>query len=253
MTDSPLELYYWRSALEILSVDIARPLYPELGIHIVGEEKLRKAVREALCGGPWMHPPSECRFTLLPGLGPTSVAALMQRLDSDIGAGTAAELEYWVRYVACTDDENPWALYEDLFEVWASSLRRSGRDHFGLSADAAAIEARFRLASDRDRPTAVLDEQRAQPLSGWDAAVLTTDGLIPEGSDFFPIVDAVLLTIGMARFQDFWQWLVSFIGPADLSSIQSAVRRRADGKGVPYCPAEALPLRGELGDRRDVF
>lgn len=245
MTDGPVDVSYWRSALEILSVDLVRPLYPELGIRIAGEEELREAVRDALCGGPWVHTPSEGRFTLVPNFDLTSAVALKQRLDGNIGAGTATELDYWVRYVACTDDANPWALYEDLFEVWASSFRRSGHDRLGLSADAAAIEARYRLASDLERQTAVLGEQRVQPLSDWDAAVLVTHGLleIPEGSDFFPLVDAVLLTIGMARFQDFWRWLVSLIGPADLGSIQAAVRKRAESKGVPYCPAAALPFR----------
>ena len=160
-----------------------------------------------------------------------------------LGPRGANQFDYWMRFIAYTEDDNPWTLYESLFAVWASRFRGAGDDEFRLCVDAAVVELRFRSTTDVNGAKTILDRQRQRFLSDWDFALYSERGLlqIPEGSDYFPFVDAVVLAIGMAKFQDFWNWLVSFAGPLDVLAIASAAKERSVKLNVPYCSPEDLP------------
>jgi len=220
-------------------------MYDELGIRIPQEEKLRGVARDSLYGVAREATLGEGRHAVLRDFHTEEVAFLLTALGGALGVDAVREFEHWVRYVVCTDPPNPWILYQDLFGIWASRFRKSGKDHLNLSANPVAIEVRFRSACDLASQAAVLDQQRRKPLSDWDFRLFVAHGglEIPQGSDFFPFADAVLLIIAMARFQSFWQWLVSSIGAPDLSSIESAARERAETRGKPFYPIEMLRLR----------
>lgn len=244
---SGTEVLDWMTGIEILSLDFARPIYHELGVGVSCEETLRGLSRDTLLGrysdqqdpfrlDVWAEPETTRVVWVEPFLG---------ALDRSLGRIEKNRVIRWVMFVHSDDkDRNPWMLYEDLFATWASIFRREGVDGIGFSADAAIIANKLKAAFNLTEPEDTLRKQRSRPLTDWDEPRFTRLGLrdIPEDSDFFPFVDGLLLSIWMARFQGFWQWMSSFITSEDLNRIADTARKVADEKQIRYCRPEQLPL-----------
>ncbi|HLH16942.1 MAG TPA: hypothetical protein VKX45_06960 [Bryobacteraceae bacterium] len=232
----------WKSALEILSLDFARPVYRELGVGIQNEETIRGISRDALLG----------RYSLPESLEATpppevtteeGVEPLLPAVARILGDKAARQLGYWVRYTACSESDNPWTEYERLFFAWAGTLRRLGRDDFRLTTDPAIVASQLHWMTNLESSKGILSRQRTKPLSDWDLPLFSRMGLFetPAGSDYFPYVDAIMLTIGLAQFQRFWLWLLPRLKPADLASIGLLAEQRAHSKMRHTLPEE-LPL-----------
>jgi hypothetical protein len=242
-----LEGYEWVSGLKMLSLDFIHPVYGELGVGIRWEETLRGLARDTLRGRHLEGRPLLLKSGQSDDLSEfysIQVVALLDLLERALGRKSRLKLEHWVQYIACTENHNPWTVYEDLLTSWASIFRKTRKDEIGFSIDPALIAAELRLARDLDGPRELLSQQRKKFLTAWDFALFSELGLldIPEGSEFFPFVDGILLAIGMAKFQDFWKWLVSFISSDDLEAVAVAVRKRAQDRDITYCDPARLPL-----------
>ena len=226
-----------KSGLEIVSLDFVRPVFQRLGLRVQREETLRGVARDVLAGRYPEAPAPEF------SIDQAQLAPFVSMLETMVGPKDAHSFEFWVRYVVDQETCNPWTLYENLFEVWASTFRTLGRDGIGLSADIKIIEAKFTSITNARDETIALERQRRMILSNWDIALCSEYGLreIPDSSDYFPFVDAVILTIAMAKFQEFWRWLVPFCGTDGMLAIGSAAKIWSEKQSVQYCPTEELP------------
>ena len=238
------EVIDWIRGIEILSLDFARPVYGQLGVRIEYEETLRGLARDALVGrfsgqkvafclDSWKDPATTYAVWIVPFLA---------AVERSLGSNDRGRIIYWIKYVACNDERNPWMLYEQLLSSWASVFRRTGVDRFGLAAGAAAMAAEFQIAHNIDEPKDLLAKQKARFLTDWDLPRFTRLGLleIPAGSEFFPFVDALILIIRMNRFQCFWRRLPSYVGSDDLERIGFAALQLAGENGIAYCTPEEL-------------
>jgi hypothetical protein len=230
--------------LELLSLDFIRPVYVDLGVGVEWQESLRGLARDALLGTLGSGPP---RLQPLPHGESVSffLATGQPFLDTfqrAFGPQPTERVRFWVEYVLCQEDCNPWVLYERLFARWQGTYRHTGVDEFGFQSEAPIVLSKLREV---DAPAASgrLAKQRNSALSEWDFKLFSKMGLleIPEDSDFFPFVDAILLAISMRRFQHFWRWLASFAGSASVGSIAAAAERLATEKRMPPCDPSALP------------
>ncbi len=200
--DSWADGYQWRRGLEIVSLDFVRPVYGELGIGIRFQETLRGLARDTLQGRytesdlPLLPPPSSIETT---DFYSTHVMPLLNTLERALGQRSRQQLEYWVHYIACSEGQNPWVLYDELMTSWSSAFRRTAKDGIGFSADPAVIAERMRLSRDLAGPRELLFRQRQKFLTDWDFPLFSELGLleIPKDSEFFPFTDAILLAIGM--------------------------------------------------------
>ena len=245
--DNWSEGYRWQVGLETLSLDFIRPVYGELGVEIRCEETLRGLVRDTLKGRLLVDHPRLLKSPTSDDVSDfytTQVPALLHVLETAFGQDSRLRLEHWIQYIAYSENDNPWTLYEDLLTSWASNFRKTGEDEIGLS-DPARIAAELRSARDLDAVTELLSRQSKKFLTDWDFPLFSDFGLleIPEGSDYFPFVDGIVLAIGMRKFQDFWKWLVSFISAEELQAIAEAAKKRALNKDFAYCEPAKLPLR----------
>jgi hypothetical protein len=234
----------WRLGLEILSLDFTRSVYGDLGVGVACQETLRGMARDALLG--LLESGTRGVRTLSAGEPESfflvSAEPLLDIFRRAFGEGPSGRIKYWVEHVLCQENHNPWVLYERLFAGWASTLRRTGRDKLRLGNSAAAVQTKFLALGSSDAPERLLKERRGF-LSEWDFKLFSKMGLleIPEGSDFFPYVDAILLAISMKKFQDFWRWLVPFLGPAGVASVAAAAERFATDRHVAFCAPGELP------------
>jgi hypothetical protein len=240
-----LESLDWRTGLDVLSLDFARPVYHDLGLPIGCEETLKGLARDALTG----RLGEETILSARP-LGDSAdyhsihAVPFLECTSRIFGPSGRRRVEYWVAYTVCTENHNPWVLYNDVLSTWAAIYRTTNRDEIGFSADPATVAREVKAASDLSVPEAILRKQRQTVLTDWDLSLFSKLGLleIPEGSDFFPLVDAIELMIAMHRFQTFWPWLLSFIGREDLAAIGSFAKIRARKRDMPYVSPEALPI-----------
>ena len=233
------ERYSWQTGLEIISLDFVRPVYVRLGVDVLREEVLRGIARDFLAGR-YSDDSSSVDDT-------SELMRFIDRLTKMLGERDAGRFEFWIRYIVCTENTNPWTLYLDLFDVWASNFRKSGADGIGLSRDAASVEAALHSATDVSEAKAILERQRGIGLSEWDIIRCSRRGLldIPKGADFFPFVDTILMATALAGFQRFWGWFISFVGPSDVQAVADFARRRSVDLSLRYCSPEELPLRRE--------
>ena len=256
--DKPTRAYHWRSRLEMLTLDFARPVYHELGIRVRCQEMLRGLARDTLEGR--LSGDEGVRRLLIGGQScqgsdfyTAEALPFLSVLERALGLEARRAVEHWVDYVACSENYNPWTLYEDVLTSWASNFRRTGKDELGFT-DPATIEAQLRSFRDIRGSEEVLSKQRCRVLTEWDFPLFARHGLleIQEGSDFFPFVDALALTILMNRFQDFWGWLLTFIDPVNLQAIAVLARQLADAKrdsDVVYCDPSHLPYLKSIVNR----
>jgi len=232
--------------IELLSLDFARPVYKELGVDVVCEETLRGVARDALLGrlaqqrqpfqlDVWGDPESTHSVWVAP------FTSLIERA---LGLEDRARVEYWVKYMVCTEERNPWVGYGDLLGSWASAVRTNRGDRFGLSADVHAIAQRLKRMLNVSEIEEALNRQAGHRLTEWDLPRFERLGLseIPEGSGFFPFVDQILLIIRNHRVQQFWQWLASEATPQDINAIGAAALARSLENGSRYTPPADLPL-----------
>jgi hypothetical protein len=238
---SGTEVIDWINGIELLSLDFTRPVFSDLGVGVGVElgETIRSLARDTLIGkysgqkepfelGSWSDP--EVTWTVW-------IAPFISAVERAIGSTERRKIEHWIRYTVCTEeDRNPWIVYDNVLSKWASIVRRTDVDPIGFSADAATIAREMKLICDVTEPTNLLAKQAARALTDWDLPRFARLGLfeIPHGSDFFPFVDAIILTIRMSRFQRFWLWLLSYLSPSDLELIASAASSLAKEEGVPY-------------------
>jgi hypothetical protein len=236
----------WINGLRLLSLDFGRPVYRHLGVDVECEETLRGLTRDTLLG---RHSPQGEAFTVGAFDDPEStysfwIAPYLSALDRALGPNDRRRVEHWVKYVACTEQHNPWVLYEDLLSSWASNFRKTGVDRIGFLTNAGTIARELASANELSREKAVLSEQRVRPLTDWDTRFFNEQDLreIPEGSNFFPFVDPLILAIWMSRFQRFWLWMLAFIEPSDLERIGVAALARSSNAGSYYCAPNELDL-----------
>jgi hypothetical protein len=239
------EVWQWIQGLELLSLDFSRAVYSYLGVGVNAEETLRGLARDTLAGrysgmiepfqlDHWTDPNMVFSVWVVPFL---SVARRA------FGDTELERVKYWIKYIACTEEGNPWVLFEDFFSSWASTFRRSGTDPIGLSSDASAIRLRLEQFCDVDRARSLLLKQDKQSLSDWDYPRFVRLGLleIPEDSDYVPFVHPLMLAIQMNQFQHFWRWLSSFVNDRDSEMIASAVMKFAERTEMPYVAPHDLP------------
>lgn len=235
----------WFKGLELISLDFARPVYHELGVGVHCEETLRGIVRDGLIGrySENNEPLTVESISDRQRAYACCLLPFLTRAHLILGAGDFRRLEHWVAFVANKEARNPWVIYDDVFSSWASLFRRKGIDSFGLSNGAQTIAKQFQSASDVGAVTELLTRQTARFLSDWDFPRFDRLGLseIPEGSDFFPFVDSLILTIRMNRFQHFWRWMLSVIEADDLGRIADAALKRSEAGGA-FCAPGELPL-----------
>lgn len=247
--DSWLEARDWIYGLELLSLDFIDPVYEQLGIGVRFRNTLKGMARDTLAKRH-TEEPAPCEI-----LSPrdylifhsAQVMPFLEMVERTLERGDTQRLHHWVRYIACTDDHNPWMLYEDVLSSWAAILRKTGKDSIGFEADSHLIAARLRAVTDCSEASEALARQRGSFLTAWDFPFFAERGLleIPENSDFFPFVDGIELAIRMKNFQDFWQWLLLFAGPTDLRSVgrfasQCAHERHRSAYST-YVDPEMLP------------
>lgn len=236
----------WIEGLQILSLDFARPIYRHLGVGVASEETLRGIVRDALLGRlsgedrPFdIDRGQDPDRTYAVWVGPF-VAALVRAL----GEPNRARVEHWVRYVNCSaGTRNPWVNYKTLLSSWASVVRMTGVDQIGLATDPGSIAGSLKSAGDCSDIKLALASEAVRPLSQWDFPFFEKMGLrdIPSGSDYFPFVDGIQLTVRMARFQGFWpQFLAAIESPDDVELIGSAVLELTKANNLAYCPPHDL-------------
>ena len=220
------EAYNWVYGFELLSLDFVRPVYSHLGVGVPAEECLRTMLREAIAGKYAGGPPSAA-----PAWGdgvevayPAHVVPCLANLSSTLGAEAVQRLRYWIRYVHGCDD-NPYARYHSFLSSWSSAVRRTGRDELLLSCDAMAVANRLPQVTGNDDIKAILEQAKLNPLSDWDRVLFDQCGLseIPAGSDYFPYIDGICVTVSMNRFQPFFLEFCSGLGDRDRQAIEDAV------------------------------
>ena len=147
--------------------------------------------------------------------------AFVEVLVAAFGPSGFERLEYWVKYIACVEDHNPWIFYGDLFGSWASSMRMKGQDQIGFSIDPIRILKALTDSSDISDVETLLSSYKNRVLPDWDLILFSRRGLleIPAGSDFFPFVDGILLSVRLVRLQKFWRRLLSTLAEVDMKSI----------------------------------
>jgi len=238
----------WRRGLQLLSLDFVRPVYEELGVGVACHETLRGLARDLLAGRctTKRHPEPQS-VEGLEAFCASEIPVFLQMLEGALGSSDQKKVVHWVRYVACTEDHNPWVPYQEFLLSWASAFRNKGKDEIGFSVDASTITLRLGLIGDLKRVEEVLCRRGRSFLTEWDFPLFKDLGLleIPAGSHFFPFVDAILLAIDMRRFQVFWLWFISFVGQHDLQSVDAVLRKRSNDAGIPHCPPWELPLPDE--------
>ena len=235
--------YRWQSGLSLLSLDFLRPVYRDLGLEIVREETLRGMARDALL---WrLRPPMPAQPQSREGLAVffnSQVCTFLQMADTVLGDSAAAALSFWIDFVQYQENSNPWTQYFEAFLSWASDFRVRGVDSIGLSIDAGAVAEHLREYGSTEDARQILDARRASALTEWDFPLFKDLGLleIPEGSDFFPFIDPAVLTIGMARFQRFWEWLISRATDQDIEAIDTFVNAKGRSAAT-HVPPLGLP------------
>jgi hypothetical protein len=242
MTPTWLSGLNWYEALELLSLDFTAPIYPELGVGITCAETLRGVIRDTLLGrlngseAKCVGSPAELALFYS-----SHVQALLTVLERALGPSSRARLEYWTSYVACSEDHNPWCPYEEMFQAWASEMRRTGNDSITFSLSPALILLKFDQITNIDETRKILANQRHRFLTDWDLPLFRDRGLLdlPVDSEFFPFVDQAVLAIAMNRFQTFWSWLRAAITDTDILRIDALMQAR--GRGSPVHPRE-LPV-----------
>jgi hypothetical protein len=236
----------WMEAIELLSLDFARPVFSELGVGIVWEETLRGLARDALLGRVGHR--SGLFDTVSMGnadaLNSTWRAAFLSVIDRAMGPEDRARVEHWVEHVAFAPTESPWSTYEELLSSWGANFRKTGNDRIGLGSDAGLIARDLKTTFDVREVEALLTKRASRFLTDWDLPRFKRLGLleIPEGSDFFPFVDGMLLTIHRSRFQVFWRWLVSALSEEYLERVGAAALVQSRAQGVPFASPLELPL-----------
>jgi hypothetical protein len=242
----------WRRGLEAISLDLTRVVYHRLGVNLRLEETFRGLARDAIAGnyseGTLVaNEVSAAHSNLV--FFENQVTPMLEILHRSLGADATANVKYWIRYVFCTQDDNPWRIYEDAVSSWASHLRKTGKDQFGLRADANAIELHLRALVRNDNSECLLVAQAKQPPSPWDHPLFDERGLkeIPIGSEFFPFVDDLLVAIRMNTFQQFWAWLRTQIAVEDLRAISRFVEQKARDLRIDFIEPELLPVQKVMG------
>jgi hypothetical protein len=243
MTPHWLESFDWQTGLEILSLDFIEPVYYDLGVQIRDRLTLKRLSRDALTGVLTGHPHNS-PFPEGEDFYSAHLVPFLEWTGGALGRSGRKRLEFWVAYTVSTGIHNPWTFYEGIISTWAAIYRKTNRDEIGFATDPERIAGEVKVAGDLSAAEAVLQKQRRSALTDWDLSVFTKLGLldVPKGSDFFPLVDAIELTITMHRFHTFWSWLLSFIGPKDLDAIASYAKDKAAQNKVHYVPPGDLPV-----------
>jgi hypothetical protein len=234
----------WVLGLEKLSLDFTRRVYSDLGVGVSLEESLRGMIRDTLLGRLALEP-----FAIRGPEGYLTayvvhIEPFLSLLERALGPRDRRRLEHWIKFIACTDQHNPWMIYKDALSVWASTLARDGTDQIGLSVHSVDIAKRFEQVWNIDQAEGALTRARHLPLSEWDLEIFKKRGLleIPPDSEFFPFIDDLTLAIGMKRFQEFWMWLLSFLNDSEFRRANVFIRNYAETRKRPSCPPEQLPL-----------
>ena len=245
MTQNWAESLSWRSVQRILSLDLSRAIYQELGTGIRCEETLRGLARDALTGRLGAE---FLTRDLARDAGPDfyweQAVPFQEGIERALGRSARASLEHWARYVASTEANNPWTNYEDLFLSWASTFRRTGKDEIGFAIDASLVASELRSRTDLSDVEEILNRERRKPITDWDAACFERLEVYghPGETDYLPYLAEIKLAIAMKRFQDFWRWLLSAIGPLDLQAIASAAQKRLASHEGAFSAPDQLPF-----------
>jgi hypothetical protein len=244
VTRSTSDAVDWQTGLYVLSLDFIDPVYDELGVQIRQRETLKGLARDALTGLFTGYLANANASAKGEDFYSAHVLPFLESSGRVFGLPGRQCVEYWVAYIVCSEGENPWVLYEDLMSSWAANYRKTGHDEIGFSTDVITIAGEVLLAGDLSVAEATLQQQRRRILTYWDLSIFTRLGLleIPEGSDFFPLVDGILLMIAMHRFHIFWSWLLSFIGEGDLDAIGRYAKNKFEERKIPYVAPGDLPV-----------
>lgn len=168
-----------------------RTVYDTLGINVEDEESLRLLAHNTL------SPPHGATAVRGGRTRVLDITGFLESVEQRLGTRSRRQVEYWALNIACTENHNPWTLYQHLFLNWASQFRRTGKDAIGLSVDAALIERRLQEMTAVTEQEGALQQQRHRTLSEWDFRLFSEHGLLelPFGSDYFPFIDALLLLL----------------------------------------------------------
>jgi hypothetical protein len=229
----------WHSALTVLSLDFAAPVYAELGVGVNREETLRGLARDALLG----RLSYGSRVDAPPAPPDLETPHFLDGVRASLGPRAEERVDHWIRFTACTERRlNPWVLYSGLLSGWANVFRRTGSDEIGFAVDPAEVEKTYsRLCSVEDIERILTVERHKAPTE-WDASRFAEFDEVSAGSDFFPYVAEIELAARMSRFQGFWRWLLSYVTPADLQAIGSLAAKRARRGPFVYRSPDDLPL-----------
>lgn len=219
----------WLSSLELLSLDFIDPVFSDLGVGVSRVETLRGIVRDTLRGR--LHDRELNRAgspEQIASFYSVHVPAMLGVVERALDTDASASLGYWVSYVACTEDDNPWCSYQNMFESWASVLRRTGIDRIEFSGNPRMILSNFETMTCVEESRQKLISQKRRPLTEWDFPLFRERGLLdlPDGSDFFPFIDQAALVIAMNAFQNFGRWLKASLSEQDFLQIDAAMQAR---------------------------
>lgn len=238
-----IEARRWLFATELLSLDFVRPVYGDLGLGVRFEESLRGILRDAFLGiyEPSSAPVAAGSPDCVIAAHHKNVVPALAKFGSVFGREQLERIHYWVHYVHGRD-ENPWEPYEDYLSNWGRVVRREGRDTIGLSADSNMIARDLKAATSAADIESLLRARRSAVLSDWDRPLFEKRGLldIPAGSDYFPFVDEICLSVRMHRFQNYFCHLVPVLAPGDCDAIENAVLS-ASAAGRVFARISELP------------
>jgi len=218
--DNPVK---WRLMFELLSSDITKSLYQEIGLKIADKENFVKQIRESLLAYP--KPVEADQLIEIPDN--TFAEMTLDRIGKHLGKEVALCLCQWGTGVF------KYALVEKAtYGYWIALLLHCKWDDnlwnaLGLPQDKNAIfKQKFLNTQDGEQFSLSYEEANKEPLSDWDLQMLN-DSVNEE--DDYNFLDTLELVLGAAaaiiRNQHFWRWAVQTFSEQEINTLHSNAQK----------------------------
>jgi hypothetical protein len=212
-------------AISVLSMDLSRSLFPEMGLDFRDPEQIRRVLRgriEAHRAAIEVDSVPEQRIML---------GEVKQALSAARGAAFVEAAQIWFRDVFYWFPRKPWSLYEDEVISVRAAMRR-GEDPLGLGDIAEQFLKSFAAIRAADIE-ALVEKVKEEPLSEWDQLiyrirryrndeqfVLRYSEAVEMRYPFANLVGAVTQN----RFQIAWEQMLPILPEHSLNLLHERIR-----------------------------
>ena len=212
---------YWSYMFELLSSDISKSLYQEIGLNIADKDGLVQQIRSALLK---YHTSSTLsRLSLTEEQDSELADMTFNQINQYLGEAIALGLYQWGIQVF------KYALVDKAtYGYWVALLLRCKWDDnlwkkLELPQDkSAAFQEKFANAQDNFQFLSLVEDLSEQPLSDWDLQMQNEFNVEADDDNF---LDSLKLILGSAvqivKNQHFWQWVTQTLSVQEIHTLNN--------------------------------